>query len=258
MLSEKSDEKQIVDCARQKDRVVTSRNRHGAPVPQGAISLCQQVAKQVIQNPQPPSAPPPSPGSTPNDPVHTSTLTGGNLNKPGKSSPLFMDPNASYGIVPDPEGIDDDLPDSSRRPPPSKNRYGFGPGSSNGSGGGPGGSAGGGSFGGAGFSGGGSGDFSGEEDSEYSDEEPDRDGGSIPASFAGGSDYPSSFAGGGYDNAYQMPIAGSSSDSLRDMDTDPLLNDGETKNSDTKDGKSLFELASQRIQLFCSDRSCTE
>lgn len=249
MLSEKSDEKQIVDCAKQKDRVVTSRNRP-APVPQGAISLCQQVAKQVI----PPSAPPPSGSTSPDDPLHTSTLAGGTLNKSGKGSPFFMDPNTPYGIVPDPEGIDDGLPGLSKKPPPSSNRYGFGPSSSN-DGGGPGGI---GPSGGAGSTDGGSDNSPDEEESEDSESDSGSDGGSIPASFAGSGDYPSSFSDGGYGNSYsQRPVAALSPDSLKNMDPMSFLGNDE-KNSDTKTGKSIFQLASQRIQQFCSDRSCTE
>ena len=255
MFSEKSDEKQIVDCSKQKDRVVTSRNRPGAPVPQGAISLCQQIAKQVIENPQPPSAPPPLPGSaSPDDPLHTSTLTGGDLNKSGKS-PFFMDPNEPYGILDDDDISDDDIPNSSRRPPLSQKPPGWsnGSGSSSNSGGGP---IGGGPTGG-GPTGGGSDDSPDEDDSEDSDSGFDSDGGSIPASFAGSGDYPSSFAGGGYGNSYsQRPVAALSSDSSKDMDAMSLGND--EKNSNTKDGKSIFQLATQRIQQFCSDRSCTE
>jgi len=250
IFSEKSDEKQIVDCSKQKDRAVASRNSP-TPVSQGVISLCQQMAKQVIENPTPP---PPNPVSVPNDPIQTSALTGSSLDKPGKGSPLFMDPNSSYGILPDPEDIDDSLPDSSKRPPLSSGfKSGF-----SGNSGGPGGS--GGSFGGAGASlpGGGSNNSSGEDGLEDSEADPNTNGGSIPASFAGSGDYPSSFGGGGYGDSYsKRPVATLSSKSPNDIDSMSSSGNDE-KNLDTKDGKSIFQLASQRIQQFCSDHSCIE
>ena len=238
-FSEKSDEREIVNCAQQKDRQATSSNP-GERVRSPAVTLCHRVAEQVINNPIPPRMPSPSPSG----PTPAASLTGGQLDT-GKGSPFFMDPNTEYGVVPD-----EDLPDPNNKPGLSPNPPTWaGSGSSGSSGGGGNGGVSGGGLG------GGSGSSGGDSGMPYSSW---GSGIGIPDTFMGGGDYSQGFAGGSGEGGGPYSNRQAAASSLDDLDDMKGLSDDEMGDPDFMNGKSIFNLVSKRIQQFCADHSCIE
>lgn len=241
-LSDSSSEKDIVNCSKLKNRMPSSSNQPGAPVPAPMIELCQRAVAEALDD-----KPPPNPrvsGIEPtNEPPPSVLLTGDDLN------------TGQYGIVPDPppgetqpDPDDDDDFSLNNKPPLTKSIAGWQ--KNNSSGGSPGG-------GGPGASGAGS--LAGDSDSSSKKK------GGFGYNWPGGS----SLGGGGFpspsNGGYSRPggsseppypyrqAAADDSDANKNMEDLPPFDP-----SEDLDGQSIFQIASQRIQLFCSDHSCVE
>ena len=241
-LSANSNEREIVHCSHQPDRVLTSSERPGGPVPPPAIQICRQAVNQALEKSHSPS-PHITQGSPTQQP--NASFTGGETKKHGSSHPLLVPPGEEkkYGLQPEPD--DEEFDSTSNKPSLAKKLPGWKPGSS--------GSPSGGSSGGGLAGGGGAGGYSsnGDEDSPPS-----------YASLAGGT--PDMFSGGGS----EFP-SGSSYSSMGSPSSGRKLADGGPSNLELKDmaldldpkeetqGKSIFQMASQRIKQFCADYSCS-
>lgn len=227
-LSENSDEKKIVNCSRQPDRVVTPRNNPGAPVPPPHLRMCYAVTDS-FQNGSPP---PPMPGNSPGDVVDSTGSLAGQLTTP-EGHPDWMYETKGYGIV------DDYVP-----PPKSwPNRVASSPGGSSNS---PAASV-------AGASPGAGGLGPSSKEKAGSGYPPLRSG-SAYDSFSGGS--------GGFQNPANSGTSGSPYRQAASKDekglgkVKPFPGKDENKDMNPNEADSIFQIASRRIQTFCSDHSC--
>lgn len=225
-LANSSNEKEIVNCSEQKDRVATESPNPGGPVPPPMIQICADALAGLPPIPPQPEQEVPS--------AHASVT--GNNDRPI----LFNDGgDDGYGVI-----DDDDLPPPNNRPPLTNKVARFGPNSS-GAGAGGGGSAGGG--------------LSGNSDSPsgaggfgYSPY-PSGIGGDFSGSFGGNDNYSRSLSPLDSDHPHRQ--AASSSDPSG-SGGDMGFNSGDELSE--KSGTSIFQIASQRIQQFCSDHECKE
>ena len=234
-LSEASDEKQIVDCAKQEDRVLARSNTPGAPVPAPLINICKQAVEEFLNRPPPITMTPPDEGPSPR---HTGTLTGNTTPDPF----LLAGDGSPTGIVDD---EDEESHDSKTGPPLSKNVPSWGKDSSPSTSGSPGGLNNSGAL--TGNSGPSSKKGRGFGYSYPGSKEPP-----LEDSFSGNDSYSSpSLRGGGADFPPYRQAASSPDGSDKKSLGDPLPSDEPESN-----GNSIFQIASQRIQQFCSDHSC--
>ena len=240
-LSENSNESEIVKCSYQPDRVVTQGKKPGAPVPPPMIDICQRAVDGIINdNPYPPMPPvPPSlpPSDSPNP--HTGTFTGGDLQKSG--GVFYRDPNEEYGVVPEPSG---ELPDLVNKPGLQKNLPGWAGGSPSG---GSGSGASGGVGGGGGPAGGSRSPSKGDFGFPYA-----RTGanGNIAGAFSGSDHYPNVVGSSGTTPPYRRSAGGKSKGKEKN------LKEKNKKDKIDSNGSNIFQMASQRIQEFCSGYSC--
>ena len=230
-LSEASNEMEIVDCAKQENRVLAKKNTPDAPVPKPVIDICEQAVKQVLD--QPPSIIPPSP---PEGPSHINTLTGNTT----KSLPLLLagDDDGPLGV------IDDEIPEPKNTPTLSKNPSSSGKDSSPVSPGPSGGSV--------GPNLGSSGPSSKKDKGFPYSSFPDTGITSLEDSFSGDDRYssPSLRSDGEESSPYRQ--AASQPDDLNNGDLKGEVSIDEPVSNEN----SIFQIASQRIQQFCSDYSC--
>ena len=248
LLSESSNEKEIVDCHKQPNRVLTSSYQPGGPVPPPLVQMCEQAVDYAVNK-----RPPPMAKGKSNDTSGIASFAGNTDNGPGPGSSLQIPSGeeCQYGVL-DAESLEkcltgagdgeDDF-STNKKPSLADNPPGWksGEGSSGSSGDN-------GGIGGAGL-----GSLAGDTGSS-------RDGSMYPpysgdmSSSAGfiDSDFDSMAYGQGDSNgpAYRSPSEKSEDDADFTSDDMPF---GE-ENLDG--GKSIFQLASERIQSFCSDYSC--
>ena len=234
-LSKASDERQIVDCAKQEDRVLARSNTPGAPVPAPLINICKQAVEEFLNRPPPITTIPPDEGPPSR---HTGTLTGNTTPDPF----LLAGDGSPTGIVDD---EDEESHDSKTGPPLSKNVPSWGKDSSPSTGGSPGGLNNSGAL--TGNSGPSSKKGRGFGYPYPGSKEPP-----LEDSFSGNDSYSSpSLRGGGADFPPYRQAASSPDGSDKKSLGDPLPSDEPESN-----GNSIFQIASQRIQQFCSDHSC--
>ena len=243
-LSENSNESEIVKCSYQPDRVVTKGKKPGAPVPPPMIDICQRAVDGIINdNPYPPPMPPVPPflPSSDSQNSHTGTFTGGDLQQVSKGV-FYRDPNEEYGVVPEPSG---ELPDLVNKPGLQKNLPGWA-GSSPSSGSGPGASGG---VGGGSPSGGSRSPSKGDFGFPYAGTGAKGD---IAGAFSGSDHYPNVVGTSGTAPPYRRSAGDKSTGKKKN------LKDRERNQKDKIDsnGSSIFQMASQRIQEFCSGYSC--
>ncbi len=234
-LSEESDEKEIVNCYHQPDRIDKGRNA-GGPVPPPVIQLCKRLLEGEFESP-----PPNTPSLTRNS---NKTPAGGSFagdNELNKNNRSWLYPGDGDGI----KDWDDepDIPDPAN--PPSPVKLAAAPG------GGSGGSSG-------GFSGGG-----GSSGGGLASPSKARSGGRYPVGSRGGL---GSFSGGGGRSGGYAALAGSrggpggrlaSSDKKGKKEKKPDAN-LEKDNANLGKKSSIFQIASQRIQMFCANQVCIE
>ena len=242
-LSERSIEKEIVNCSHQPDRVVTQRRGPSSPVPSPHVQLCQKVVEEGLKDQyvQDNIPPPGTPGrTTPVDDGSGSFV--GETPSDGQAS--WMYPTEDHGIQEEENWrIDDELPDPLNKPPLAKLSDQSG---SSGSGTpGPG--------GGGVPSGGGLAPPS-KEGSSSSPSYPRVKGGGgsfVGGGGGGGGGYPRMAGGSG------MRLGKGSPKGKNVGKIKPMPRMGK-KNLNSKKGLSIFQIASQRIQAFCIDVSCLE
>ena len=248
-LSESSDEKEIVRCNAQPDRVPTPKRGPGAPINPPALGACQRAVQDVI-TPSPPTRYNGYQANGRATPTPQAAITA-NTTKIGEQRP-FLVPNKTDGLQDDDEtdtAPPEDLFPEDSRPGLKDKLAGWKDPPGSGGGAPPGG---GGAL--AGNTGGGGGSGSDEEEEE---EEP---------SYLSDLNSPGSFGYGG-DGGYSGGALGGLRPS---MASSRLAGAGGGKDDKKKKkfklkpfdplGKnksgSIFDLASQRIQQFCSDYSC--
>ena len=259
LLSDKSNEKEIIDCHDQPDRVLDSSYQAGSPISPPAIQICKQAMDYVV-NKEPPketkettTTSPSMPNGPGNQASNVSPISNfaGNDSGPGGVNPLQVPSNDEcYGdldaealekCIPDPGGEDDIPPPP--RPGLAKNLPGFKPKGSGGSSG----------SGGGGPGGGGLGSSAGNESNRNGSMYPPYSGDmSSSPGFSDGDFESASYGDGGTNDPAYRELAENSDD-------DTGLGDDEMPFGEDEDlggGKSIFQLASERIQTFCSDHSC--
>ena len=254
LLSDKSNEKEIIDCGKQPNRVLTSSNRPGSPVPPPAIQICQQAIDHAVNNTSPPPMPGPNAGNNPGNIGQVGGLAGDTRGSQLSSLNVPSGEECQYGVVDsatlencpiDDGGLEEDF-DVNKRPGLAKNLPGFknggGSGGSSGSGGGGGGSIG----GGGGLAG----------DSSY------------PGGYGRGSSYAGDMSvGAGFPSGYESSSYGGDggsnsfpnrkvAENSNDMDSDGMEFPENEENPNEE--KSIFQIASERIQNFCDDYSCNQ
>ena len=251
-LSEKSNEKEVIDCGNQPDRVLDSSYKPGGPVPAPAIQLCKSAVDYAVNKTPPPM---PKTASAQTNNIGQAGSFAGNT-KSSNMTPLNVPAGdeCQYGVL-DSESLEDcpispagdDLPDSPNKPALAKNLPSWGgKGGPNSSGGG----------GGGGIGSGGAGSLAG-------DSVGDRDGSMYPP-YSDDMSASAGFPGGYKSDSYGDGGGGSSSAPYRelaeDLDDDSMPDMGMPfdEEEDLNREKSIFQLASERIQNFCSDYSCDE
>ena len=262
-LTDKSDEKQIVNCSDQPDRIVTQRRGPSSgPVSPPFIQLCEKIVNQQLNNeppePEPENPnkeaklPPPHPGGMPNPTGNTFDSSGSFAGQlPDGRQPSWMFPKkGQHGIQEEEEvggdwKINDELPDPLNKPPLAKITN-----PSNGSprGGGPGGGPGGGGL------------PAGAGPGPLSDDGSDSSGSYAGSKTSGGS-FPGS--GGGYKGATGGPgmrhmRAKAPATKGKGKKKKPAISKKDKKNKPDQKGLSIFQIASERIQTFCADWTCLE
>ena len=261
-LSEKSDEKDIVNCSHQPNRVATNRTgAKGGPVPtQGLIKMCQQVTDSIIHDKptqlrretRRPGAPPPGgPGRAPSKQGAFTSFEAST--KAGPQDPGVVDFD-KLALGPGDEEFS-----TNNKPPLSENLPSFGGspggGASPGGGGSPGGGA---SPGGGGSPGAGS---SGTDSAEEDDYAPvwGADPGGAGAGFAGG-DSPGFGGGGGKSPGGAGRVVTTRTGKKNDKDSKDKDFDSSSGSAQDSppDGKNIFDIAGRRIRQFCADYRCKE
>ena len=235
-------EKEIVDCGKQPNRITTSNKTPGGPLSPPQIRICEQVVKAHSYNSNP--KPPVSGNSVnvPNSNIGMGSLQG---NNPMSGRHPLLSENEDgedddLGLFSDdlPLGLDNRKPSLSDTPP------GF-TGGNSGSGSMAGASPGGGGAGGGGSSG-------SEEGGEYYEDDPNIGsfGGGFPGGNYGNSAYPMD-SGGGESYLGDREVAGD------EDDDEGAYQGGDDNFANTEEsGGSIFEMASKRIQSFCSNLKC--
>ena len=249
-LSDNSDEEEVIDCSHQPKRVLDSSHRPGGPISPPAISLCQQSMDHAVNNTPPPAMPGGGGANQPGNVSSTGSLTGNT--RGANLAPLQVPAGeeCQYGAL-DVESLencplplgDEDF-DVNKKPSLAKNipswEKGGGSGGSSGSGGG-------------GIGSGGSGSLGGDTPSYGS--------GSMYPPYAGDMSAGSGFSDSGYNmisggdgnSASPSREVSGNSDSDRKLDGVEMPF-GEEGNPNEE--KSIFQIASERIQNFCGDYSC--
>ena len=242
-LSTKSEAKEIVDCAKQPDRVVSRRKgASGGPIPPPAFNLCQNYVKDRLNEL-------PSINNQSNETLlNTNSLTGGgeyNL------SPRPGDGISELPELPEPGGLPDDDGDfESDNSPKLAQISGQGDSNSTSPSGGGGGLSAGASPGTTSAS------PSNDSENNYSDSFSSGEG---SASFNGGGSYPQS-------QSYSYPDRGSDSNSNArntasnesNTTTTKVYHDDKIEEKDDGKGINIFQIASHRIQQFCVNNDCAK
>ena len=236
-------EKEIIDCGNIPNRVVTSSKNPLGPITPPMRKACKQIVQQVGGNPIAPL--PGSAGNVRNSSFGMGSLHGNNPNT-GAHPLLFssQDTDDDLGLI---DGLLDSNFGDKPKPSPSEKPPGFTSSKGSGSmaGGSPGG--GGGSPGGGGGSPGAEGGYPYEDDTSI-------------GSFGGG------FPGGSYaDSSYPMDSAGDGAylgnrETASNKDNEGYEEssfDGDNDFIETEGDGSIFDMASQKIQFFCSNLKCS-
>ena len=252
-LSDNSDEEEIIDCGDQPNRMLANSSKPGGPLPPPAIEICRRALEQAV-NPQgnPPPKLPVNSARNPNA-VQQAGLLAGNTTG-GDAGRLQIPPGeeeCEYGVVDSAKleecralgsNTDEDF-ETKNRPSLAKNLPTWkngGSGGSSGAGGGGGGIP------------GGAGALGGNDDSK---------GRSTPyGPYNGNMNTGANFGGDGFSGPYPGSEGGSRGGGERDIaesDDDPML-DQEMPLEEPygDDEKTIFQIASERIQVFCVDNSC--
>ena len=230
-------EQEIVNCGHHPNRVLDTANKPGSPVPPTMMHVCRQAVKKAMENnsPAPPSIPINKTSQT--QMGTASALTGGDLSS--GTSPLLFDYNPE-----DSNKVNDILPPEGGYPEQGKKPPGWA--SSNAPGSGSGGSGGGGVSGSPGGS-----NMAGNSDNEgfgFGEAYPIGD---ILGGFSPGSDGYNSGGGGNSNGSRGVAVKETTKDT---KGNDEFLVPDDLEEFDT--GESIFNLASQRIQTFCSNHIC--
>ena len=250
-LSDKSNEKEVIDCGHQPDRVLDSSYKPGGPIPPPAIQLCKSAVDYAVNKTPPPM--PTTPSNQANNVSQAGSLAGNTKSSNMASLNVPAGDECQYGVL-DSESLEncpispvsDDLPDSPNKPALAKNL----PSWKGGGGGSPNGSGGGGGIG------------SGGGDSLGGNSSGDRDGSMYPPGYSGDMSADAGFPGG-YESDSYGDGGGSNSAPYRELaedSDDDSMPDGMEMPFDEEENpngeKSIFQLASERIRNFCSDYSC--
>ena len=250
-LSNNSDEEEIIDCGNQ-TRMLSNSSKPGGPLPPPAIQMCQQAVEHAVKHQ---GNPPPMPQA--NSPRNqrqiqqAGSLTGHTKGATPSALQIPAGSECEYGVV-DSAKLEDcttlrdmaeDFDESSRQPSLATNLPGWKDGS--GSGGSPS------SAGGGGGVSGGAGSLGGNDDSmgrgsAYGPYNGDM---STGANF-GSYDSPVPYGSDGGQGGSSRDIAESSDDPVygeSEMPLDEQYGDRE---------KTIFQIASERIQNFCNDKLC--
>ena len=259
-LDDKSNEEQIIDCGNQPNRTLASSSKPAGPISPPAVQMCKQAVDYAVKN-SGNSPPMPSASSTGNQgQMQQIGSLAGNTNTQGARLGALQVPKAEeceYGIVDSAKLeecnaggalTEEDFETSRGGPGLAKNL----PGWESGGGGSPGSSSGGGGIGG-GL--GGAGSLGGDD--------PSIRGGGSPYGYNGDMSAGANFGRDGFATPYgseggsggvsQRDIAESSGDTMLDRSERPFEDE-----QDSSSGKSIFQLASERIQTFCVDHFCDE
>ena len=252
LLSNKSNEKEVVDCGHQPNRMLAPSSRPSGPVPPPAIQLCQKAVDYAVNN----TAPPPMPGNNssnnPGNIQQVGSLAGNTQGSRLSSLQAPSGDECQYGVMDsakleecDTLDVGDDEFDVNKKPDLAKNNLpswqkgGGGSSSSGGGGGGPGGGVGG---------------LAGDEPSGGTEGSypyyGDMSGNSNFSSEGGGYE-PSAYPGSNPDNPPYRKVAENSEDMPLDRTEQAFLDEEETDGE-----RSIFQIASERIQHFCGDYSC--
>ena len=251
-LSTKSNEEEIIDCGHQPKRVLAPSSRPGAPVPPPAIQVCRQAVDYAVNNTPPPAMPGKTSTNQPGHVGPAGSLAGDTRGANLSSLGAPANEECQYGVVDSAKleecetldlGEEDfDLekkPGLAKNPPSWQN--GKGGGSSSGGGGGN--------------MGGGVGSLAGDDSSKEGD-------GMYP--YSGDmSENPNFSSHGGYGSeVYPNSQAGNPphrqlAENLEDKGLDGMENPLLDEENPTGE-KSIFQLASERIQNFCNDYFCDE
>ena len=252
-LSDSSNEKHIVDCHNQPNRVLDSSYQPGAPIPGPAIQLCKAAVETAVNGtPPPPSPPPMGTGQKTANIGSVGTLTG-NTPKPGYTSLQVPDgKECEYGAL-DSETLKECLRDDTDEPEfETNNRPGLAtnlPGFKGNSGG-----SGGGGSGGGGIGAGGLGSLAGNSDPSGS--------GSMYPPYSGDMSSSADFGDGDFGGAPYGEGALAGNLPYRDLAEESSTDTGLAGDMPFEEGgfgeKTIFQMASERIQNFCSGRSCGE
>ena len=252
-LSDNSNEKHIVDCHNQPNRVLESSYQPGAPIPGPAIQLCKAAVETAVNGtPPPPSPPPMGTGQKTANIGSVGTLTG-NTPKPGYTSLQVPDgKECEYGAL-DSETLKECLRDDTDEPEfETNNRPGLAtnlPGFKGNSGG-----SGGGGSGGGGIGAGGLGSLAGNSDPSGS--------GSMYPPYSGDMSSSADFGDGDFGGAPYGEGALAGNLPYRDLAEESSTDTGLAGDMPFEEGgfgeKTIFQMASERIQNFCSGRSCGE